>query len=467
MLRFYPVFSCCIAMVFTACAVQNKKTEVVSESASHAVPDWFLQKPISESYYYGIGAELIAGNPELAFENARKKALRDIAAEIETKIESNSILSRFGNSDQVRDVYLSEIRTRTSVQIEGHELVKTKEAGGRVYVLYRLDRSAYWASIQQKKQAALGQSYQFLELARQQASRGQYVSSVSQALLGLRILEPYADQSTLLSVSQGSVDLAAEFASFLLGQLSGLALQPNPTRLTLNPLASEADRSVFITLNDGLSFPVAQVPLRMQWAPSGLKSETLPGHYVTSGKGQAQVVLPNLSGTESAQLTILMEPVSWFPDSLMPGYLKSMFRSFTRSVGVSVAFFKPSVRLRIRETNSEFSSSYPALEATVKTWLLDQGYPLVESEGGKADLLLNIESSSFKGQVQGGIYISYADLQLAAVRITDNKTVFSSQLDRLKGADLSFDAARKRAMVSNRTEVQNWLNEVFKNTNKP
>jgi hypothetical protein len=454
-------------LVLAACSVRNNPMELGSETSSHAIPEWFLQKPTSESYYYGLGSELNVGNPELAFDNARKKALRDIATEIETKIESNSILSRFGNSDQVRDVYLSEIRTRTSVQIEGYELVKTKESGSRLYVLYRLDRAAYWASVQQKKQAALTQAHRFLELARQQSEKGQFKSAVSQALLGLRVLEPYADQSTVLSVAEGNVDLAAEFASFLLGQLSGLALQPNPVKLTLNPLANEAQRSVFITLNDGEAFPVAQVPLRMQWSAAGLKTETLPGSFVTTAQGQVQVVFPNLSGAESAQLTVLMEPVLWFADSLMPGYLKSMFLSFSRSVGVPVSFFKPTIRLRVRETNPEFTTSYPALESTVRTWLQDQGYPLAESNSAKADLQLNIESSSFKGQAQGGIFISYADLQLTAVRTSDNKTVFSSQLDRLKGADLSYDAARKRALVSHRTELQNWLNEVFKNANKP
>jgi hypothetical protein len=467
MFRFCSACIGFIILILAACAVRTPKTEAVSGSTTQSIPEWFLQKPSSERYYYGIGSEIISGNPDLAFENARKKALRDIASEIETKIESNSILSRFGNSDQIRDVYLTEIRTRTSVQIEGHELVNTKEAGGRLYVLYRLDRGAYWASIQQKKQAALVQAYRLLELAREQSSRGEFVSSVSQALLGLRTLEPYADQSTVLSVTEGNVDLASEFASFLLGRLSGLAMLPNPTKRTLNPLASEADRSVFLTLKDGNAFPVAQVPLRMQLSPTGLKSETLPGNFVTSAQGQVQVVLPNLSGTESAQLTILMEPVLWFPDSLMPGYVKAMFRSFTRSAGVPVSFFKPTVRLTVRETNPEFSTSYPALETAVKTWLQDQGYPLVESNAVKADLNLHIESSSFKGQAQGGIFICYADLQLTAVRVSDSKTVFSSQLDRLKGADLSYDAARKRALVSNRTELQNWLNEVFKNTNNP
>jgi len=454
-------------LILSSCAVRSNQGIKEKESAGNTIPDWFLQKPASDSYYYGIGSELIAGNPELAFENARKKALRDIATEIETKIESNSILSRFGNSDQVRDVYLSEIRTRTSVQIEGHELVQTKESGSRLYVLYRLDRAAYWAMVKEKKLAALVQANRILELSRQQAQKGQFVASINQALVGLRLLEPYADQSTLLPDGEKNIELAAEFASFLLGQLSGLALLPNTTKLTLNPLANDAQRSVFVKLNDGGAFPIAQVPIRMQWSPAGLKSEILPGVHTTTSNGEVQVVLPNLSGAESAQLTALIEPVSWFPDSLMPGYLKSMFRSFTRSVGVSVAFFKPTVRLNVRETNPDFSTSYPALETTVITWLQDQGYPLSESNSSPADLLLNIESSSFKGQSQGGIYISYADLQLTAVRTSDNKTIFSSQLDRLKGADLSYDAARKRAMVSNRAELQNWLNEVFKNTQKP
>jgi len=462
------IFSLAFAvLIFISCSVRTKEGSKETESTSNSIPDWFLQKPTSESFYYGIGSELIAGNPELAFDNARKKALRDIATEIETKIESNSILSRFGNSDQVRDVYLSEIRTRTSVQIEGHELVKTKESGSRLYVLYRLDRAAYWALVQQKKAAALAQANRSLELARQQAERGQFVSSITQALVGLRVLEPYADQSTVLTMAEGSVDLAAEFASFFLAQLSGLAMQPNPTKLTLNPLANDAQRSVFIKLSDGRALPIGQVPMRMQWSAAGLKSETLAGNYSTSSNGEVQVVLPNLSGAESAQLTVLIEPASWFPDSLMPGYVKSMFRSFTRSVGVSVAFFKPIIRLNVRETNPEFSSSYPALETTIKTWLQDQGYPLAESNSTAPDLILTVESTSSKGQAQGGIFISYADLQLTAIRTSDNKTVFSSQLDRLKGADLSYDAARKRALVSNRAELQSWLNDVFKNTNKP
>ncbi|MDA0931458.1 MAG: LPP20 family lipoprotein [Bacteroidetes bacterium] len=450
------------------CTSKKAATDLGSQMNQPTIPDWFLQKPISDAYYYGIGSELIAGNPELAFENARKKALRDIATEIETKLESNSILSRFGNSDQVRDVYLSEIRTRTSVQIEGHELVKSKESGQRLYVLYRLDRAAYWASIQEKKQAALSKANQFLEQAKSQSLQGQFKSSIVQALLGLKVLEPYADQSTLFSKGNESIDLAAEFASFLLQQLSGMALLPASSKIILNPLGSDAQRSAFIHVKDGQGLPIGQIPLRMQWSPAGTaKTETLPGNFITSASGEIQVLLPNLSGVEAAQLTAISEPVAWFPDSLMPGYLKALFRSYSRTVGISVAFHKPTVRLKIKERNSEFSGGYPALETSIRSWLLDQGYPLAESDAAPADLILSIESSSIKGQAQGGIYITYSDLVLNAIRKSDQRTVFSSQLDRLKGADLSFDAARKRAVVSNRTEIQNWLNEVFKNAASP
>lgn len=453
---------------FLACTSQKAVTNLGVEESQPSIPDWFLQKPISDAFYYGIGSELIAGNPELAFENARKKALRDIATEIETKLESNSILSRFGNSDQARDIYLSEIRTRTSVQIEGHELVKSSESGQRLYVLYRLDRAKYWATVQEKKQAALAKSNQFLDLAKDQAQKGQFKSSIVQALYGLRALEPYADQSTLFKNGNETLDLAAEFATFLLQQLSGMALLPTSTKITLNPLGSEAQRSAFIHVKDGQGLPIGQIPLRMQWSPAGsAKTEILPGIYTTSTLGEIQVLLPNLSGVEAAQLTAIIEPVTWFPDSLMPGYLKALFRSYSRSVGISVAFHKPTVRLKIKERNLEFSGGYPALETTIRTWLLDQGYPLAESDVAQTDLILNIESSTFKGQVQGGIYITYSDLVLDAKRNSDKRTVFSGQLDRLKGADLSFDSARKRAVVSNRTEIQNWLNMLFKNVASP
>ena len=282
------------------------------------------------------------------------------------------------------------------------------------------------------------------------------------------MLEPYADQSTLFSKGNESIDLAAEFASFLLQQLSGMALLPASSKIILNPLGSDAQRSAFIHVKDGQGLPIGQIPIRMQWSPAGTaKTETLPGNFITSASGEILVLLPNLSGVEAAQLTAISEPVAWFPDSLMPGYLKALFRSYSRTVGISVAFHKPTVRLKIKERNSEFSGGYPALETSIRSWLLDQGYPLAESDAAPADLILSIESSSFKGQAQGGIYITYSDLVLNAIRKSDQRTVFSSQLDRLKGADLSFDAARKRAVVSNRTEIQNWLNEVFKNAASP
>ena len=86
---------------------KSKKNLSESEISSKKSPEWVSQRPISSSYYVGIGVASILKNPTDYASIAKNNALNDLASEIEVKINSNSVLYNLEQNSKYREDYLS------------------------------------------------------------------------------------------------------------------------------------------------------------------------------------------------------------------------------------------------------------------------------------------------------------------------------------------------------------------------
>jgi hypothetical protein len=77
----------------------------------------------SSAYYVGVGLANKA-RPDFQ-ETAKKNALNDLASEISVVVEGNSLLYTLDQRSRFDESFTSTIRTRTSEQLEGFELVGT------------------------------------------------------------------------------------------------------------------------------------------------------------------------------------------------------------------------------------------------------------------------------------------------------------------------------------------------------
>ncbi len=80
----------------------------------------------------------------------------------------------------------------------------------------------------------------------------------------------------------------------------------------------------------------------------------------------------------------------------------------------------------------------------VKNFLATAGFEFTDNKN-KAELAVDINSNSEKGVVSGSIYITYATSVIRVSSVKDNKEIYATTLDRVKGYSLDYERSSQDA----------------------
>jgi hypothetical protein len=125
---------------------------------------------------------------------------------------------------------------------------------------------------------------------------------------------------------------------------------------------------------------------------------------------------------------------------------------FTKTATARMSYEKPTIFLSVQESNLGQPVGFPQVSLTVRQFLEKNGFQVL-SDTTRADLVFEVTASTEAGTQQGGIFIAYGTLQMKATRIKDQQVIFTQILERLKGADLNYEAAGRKAFSTNRDEI--------------
>lgn len=452
--------------ILPACKSTKQHTPDKSSSASSSafenggLPSWVKSRPKDGGHYYGVGSAIIIPGSSAHFDEARNQALNQIAGEIQTKIESKSLLTRFESDTRLRENYFTEIKAKVNVQVEAYEKVDDANSGSRYYVLYRLNRAEYWRKIEEARMAAIQRAASLVKHGEELLNQGLLLPGMQSLFRALKLLEPYADKQLTVQVNGQNKDLAEWISGTMSKMLTGLSLELSPKVLELSVASEEQDALLSLNAQSN-GVGVANLPISWRLSFSGTNTtREVPGEPTTNASGLAQLRLPEISRASALVVSAQTSPLEWFHDSIIPAYTKNYLMGFTRSATARVTMRKPRIFLQVAESNLGQSPDYPIVQLMVQEYLEKHGFVLV-SDANKAEVNMEVESTTESGTQQGGIYIAYATLTFRAVRIQDNTPLFNKVIERLKGADLSFQAAGRRAISSNREEILKALDGIF------
>ncbi len=456
----------CVGLCLLAC--KSTKQHIPDKTSSTSsdpfekgtLPAWVKARPMDGSHYYGVGSAILIPGSSAHFDEARNQALHQIAGEIQTKIESKSLLTRFESDTRLRENYFTEIKAKVNLQVEAYEKVDDATSGSRYYVLYRLNRAEYWRKIEEARSAAIQRAAALVKHGDDLLNQGLLLPGMQSLFQALKLLEPYADKQLMAQINGQNKDLAEWIANLMSKVLTGLSLELNPKVLELSIASEEQDALISVSAQWN-EIPAANLPVAWRLSFSGTNTtREVPGEPTTNASGIAQLRLPEISRESALVVSAQTSPLEWFHDSIVPAYTKNYLLGFTRSATARVTMRKPRVFLQVAESNLGKSPDYPIVQLMVQEYLEKHGFILV-SDANSAEVNMEVESSTAVGTQQGGIYIAYATLTFRAIRIKDNKPLFNKVLERLKGADLSFQAAGRRAIASNREEILKALDGIF------
>jgi hypothetical protein len=105
---------------------------------------------------------------------------------------------------------------------------------------------------------------------------------------------------------------------------------------------------------------------------------------------------------------------------------------------------RPIVYITSEERTLGANKSNDQITNRVKNFLTSSGFEFTDSRG-KAELWMDINANSEKGAVSGSIYITYVTAVIKVVTLSENKEIYATTLDRIKGYSLDYERSSQEA----------------------
>lgn len=105
---------------------------------------------------------------------------------------------------------------------------------------------------------------------------------------------------------------------------------------------------------------------------------------------------------------------------------------------------RPQVYLTSVEKNYGNTKTNLQVTNKIKNFLANSGFEFTDQKD-KAELIMDVAADSEKGAVSGSIYISYVTTVIHVTTARDNKEIYATTLDRIKGYSLDYERASQEA----------------------
>jgi len=427
-----------ISLLFLAGCGSKKQ---VAESALPIAPGWVDNRPLSSTYYIGIGvAQKTAG---ANFQRtAKENALSDLASEIQVNVNTNSLLYTLEREYKFEQEFRESIRTSSNLNLEGFENVDAWEDQKSYWVYYRINKADYQEKQRQKQNAAQDLAIDFFAKAQSAETSGQFSSAIDYYLRGLQALENFWGENNTVDF-QGQTLL---LDNALFGGLK--------SALTEQRLVSE--NGLTLNYHNGFS---SQALLRVTHSKSGAPQEAVPltyeyfglygrvrGKVRTNADGRAEIPIqqtdkerPTNMLVAAVDTELLFEPFQSDP------FLRKLTQSLRgQNIQEVIEYRAPSVFLDVSEKNIGKEMSGNQLSAAVMTSLSRRGITFA-NKASDADLTLTLRADTRQGGESQGFRTGFLQINL---EISDNltgQTVYKVSRDDIKGVDLDYEKAGVKA----------------------
>ena len=256
-----------IALSFLGCASTSSKKTVTGR------PAWMDNRPVNGNYFYGIGSALKKGSADRYRNEAREKALSEIAGLINSKISSDMVLYKVEDRFGVREMLQNRVKSQSNEFLEGYEFVDAYEDEIRYYSFYRLSKQVFEEAKQQRKKIAADGAWLKYQQAVNHLHARNYLMAYSFFVQAIEGIKDYLQEGVIINTPQGySVDLGNGSLTYLDEIISGLRIKSNFNSLSITGEAPEED--LVFTITDKNNDPVANMPVKFVYTGAYLLTDT-------------------------------------------------------------------------------------------------------------------------------------------------------------------------------------------------
>lgn len=416
---------------------RQKKKEVVNPK-----PSWMAAKPPQDVYYIGIGHSL--KDPAINhIQAAKKSALEDLVSEIKVTISASSALSTIDANKEFHEKYEQIIKTTVADEIQEFEQMGTWEDAQHYWIYYRLSKARYKQIKDELKRNAVSQSLDFFAKAKQAERNNEIVLSLGFYYQGFRAIEKYLAEPIRLDFEGKEILLTNEIVSNIQLLLDRLKVTATPSEIQINRRVDQNSTSVMVRVQEKSNgSPIRDMPLRASFEKGS--GDVYPD-YKSDASGLAKILLTKISSRDLEQsIGVSINLLAFAGSNPSEIYAMVSAKMVTPKAEILMKVQRPLVFLTSEEKNFGLNKPNAQVSNKVKNFLTGNGFEFTETKE-KADFLMTVIADSEKGSISGSIHISYVTAVIRVSTAQDNKEIYSTTLDRVKGYSLDFERSSQEA----------------------
>ena len=400
-------------------------------------PGWLKTEPYREGYYTGIGHSLKGDGNTNYIQAAKKSALDDLVSDIKVNVSSASVLSVLEADKKLTEQYEQIIKTTAADEIEEFELVDAWEDPGNYWVYYQLSIARYRAIKEEQKRNATLLATDYLQKAKQAEKDGERLQSVSFYFQAFRSIEKYLGEAIRVNVDDKEVLLVNEIYASIQAVLDKITLKVEPTEIALNRRLQQSAQTVIVKAwYKDLNKPATALPLFAGFEKGA--GDVYP-NYKTDEQGQVKILMNKIGSKELEQTVGIKVDI----DALSGAGNSPIYTLIARTLNVPRAQVmlkvqRPVVFMSAEERSLGTSKSNSQISNKLRNLLANNGFEFTEDKK-VADLWFDVKADSEKGSISGSIYITYLTSVIKVTAVREQKEIYATTLDRVKGYGLDYD----------------------------
>ena len=430
-----------LALLLTGCSPSLTNTSLKTD-LQNTKPEWLTAKPAQDTYYIGIGHSNKDGLNNY-IQSAKQSALEDMVSEIKVNISSTSVLSQIDANKEFQERYEQIINTTAADEIEEFEQVDSWQDDRNYWVYYRLSKQRYKEIKDEQKRNAVTLALDFFTKAKQSELTGENVQALGFYFQGFRSIEKYLAEPIRIEFEGKEILLTNEIYASIQQLLDKMQLSAEPTEIMVNRRITESGQAVTVKAfyKDGKK-TISDLPLSAAFEKGS--GDVFP-NYKTDANGQAKMLITKISSRELEQtVAVKVNLLSFAGENPSDIYKLVAQKSVVPKVNILMKVQRPLVYVTGVEKSLGNDRSNQQISNKLKNFLTNSGFELTDAKE-KAELWVDVNSDSEKGAISGSIYISYVTSIIKVMTLKDNKEIYATTLDRVKGYSLDYERASQEA----------------------
>jgi hypothetical protein len=439
-------------LICVSCGAQKKsRKKQAKDEPQNAKPAWLSAKPSEPAYYVGIGHSVKDGTNNY-IQSAKKSALEDLISEIKVNVSSSSVLTSIDVNKEFTEKYEQIINTTVADELEEYEQVDSWEDDRNYWIYYRLSKARYKEIKDQQKRDAVSLGLDFFTKAKQSERAGNTVESLGFYFQGFRAIEKYLGEPIRLDFEGKEILLTNEIIASIQKQLDNIALTNTPSSLELNRRVTQSGASVITkAVYKDSGKPLPDLPLMAKFEKGS--GDVFP-QYKTDGAGTAKILLTKITSRDLEQtLAVKVDVLAFAGQNASEIYQLVAQRMVVPTANVLMKVQRPLVYVSADEKSLGVDKSTRQVTNKIKNYLATAGFEFTDDKN-LSELWVDVKADSEKGSASGSIYITYVTAIIKVATTKDNKEIYATTIDRIKGYSLDYERSSQEAYNKSIDELE-------------